>query len=430
MAFLPLVMIQAFFVVTTVNTGILPGPENISERNITGRMKHRLRREISKNTTGYNNEEKWKILQQHNEYRRLQNSSNMLMMEWDNNLERLAQTYANRCTFEHSKHPFRSNVGGHSYVGENLAVLSYKFKLHEPAYLWYREIKDYNYSSNSPVREKVMIGHYTQIVWADSYALGCGLKFCRNMLGQGTIRKGYLVVCHYGPGGNYVGEKPFKKGIACSDCGKKKSYCDRGLCRAEPPHPSASPSQDGPTIEAARSDQPDGAGVSREETDTTGEPDAGGSREDTPTTGDPCADRSREETPTTGEPSADRSREETPTTGEPSVDRSRKETPTTGEPSVDRSRKETPTTGEPSAGRSREEIRATGEPDVDGSREETRRADRGRSTIAYPMSSELDTGKLPIVASNSKKIGHDIQATRMFHFALAVISVWFPSIIL
>ncbi|KAG7562792.1 hypothetical protein FFLO_01747 [Filobasidium floriforme] len=40
-------------------------------------------------------------------------------------------------------------------------------------------------------------GHYTQVVWIDSDALGCAVQKCSGM---------YNLVCNYGPPGNYGGQ--------------------------------------------------------------------------------------------------------------------------------------------------------------------------------------------------------------------------------
>ena len=45
-------------------------------------------------------------------------------------------------------------------------------------------------------------GHYTQVVWAASLELGCGLSSCPGLAYGSTI------VCNYGPGGN-DGGRPY-----------------------------------------------------------------------------------------------------------------------------------------------------------------------------------------------------------------------------
>ncbi|GFN97513.1 cysteine-rich venom protein [Plakobranchus ocellatus] len=229
-----LITIETIFMVVTARTVRYPGRGVAVESNITGTPHYRIIREISETTTGFDFEEQTKMLQKHNELRRLQKSSNMLMMEWDNDLQDLAQRKAEGCDFAHSPSSYRTNVGAHKNVGENLAVYNYKYPLVDPVQAWYDEISDYDYNTNRANKPNAVIGHYTQLVWAHSFALGCGVKYCNNLKNAPRIPKGYNVVCHYGPAGNYRGVRPFKKGSACSDCGSKTPFCVRGLCARRP----------------------------------------------------------------------------------------------------------------------------------------------------------------------------------------------------
>merc|ERR1719359_572469 len=94
---------------------------------------------------------------------------------------------------KHSSSGSRRNIGGHSYLGENLA-----FGITDAGAVdaWYSEIKDtpggkglaksFNDGGGKP------IGHYTQVVWKGSTALGCAVN-------------GRLIVCQY-KGGNMGGQ--------------------------------------------------------------------------------------------------------------------------------------------------------------------------------------------------------------------------------
>jgi uncharacterized protein YkwD len=62
---------------------------------------------------------------------------------------------------------------------------------------WADEAPDYDYKAN---RCRKMCGHYTQIVWSSTKAVGCAVAW----------REGREVwVCNYDPPGNYVGERPY-----------------------------------------------------------------------------------------------------------------------------------------------------------------------------------------------------------------------------
>jgi pathogenesis-related protein 1 len=44
------------------------------------------------------------------------------------------------------------------------------------------------------------VGHYTQMVWSITSAVGCAKVECNNQL---------IVICHYSPIGNQLGAKPY-----------------------------------------------------------------------------------------------------------------------------------------------------------------------------------------------------------------------------
>lgn len=144
------------------------------------------------------------ILKMHNAYRCMHN---VPAMKWDAGIAANAQKWAQQSggQMTHSSSAFRSNIGGHSYVGENLA---WGDGVIGPAgvTMWYDEIEDTNGGLVSGFGHGT--GHYTQVVWAASTSLGCGSY-------------GKLLVCQYGPGGNMAGEftanvkKPVKSAAAC-----------------------------------------------------------------------------------------------------------------------------------------------------------------------------------------------------------------------
>ncbi len=66
---------------------------------------------------------------------------------------------------------------------------------------WMKEKANHNYATGTCATGKVC-GHYTQVMWAKSTKLGCGLNKCPGLKWSSTI------VCNYAPGGN-SGGKPF-----------------------------------------------------------------------------------------------------------------------------------------------------------------------------------------------------------------------------
>jgi hypothetical protein len=68
---------------------------------------------------------------------------------------------------------------------------------------------------------------YTQIVWADTYTVGCGFTGLTIFPENDIYARMYL--CLYGPGGNIEGNNVYQIGPACSAC-PAGTTCDDGLC--------------------------------------------------------------------------------------------------------------------------------------------------------------------------------------------------------
>ncbi|KAK0041441.1 GLIPR1-like protein 1 [Biomphalaria pfeifferi] len=147
----------------------------------------------------------------HNKLRADEHGLVMLNISWNSDLENNAQNHANKCDFSHSSQAYRSNVGNFSYVGENLyAIGGSSPSTSNIVETWYREKSNYDYGDNSC---SGACGHYTQIVWAETTAVGCGIAYCSTITNS-KITNGYLVVCQYGPGGNISGKRPYLKASA------------------------------------------------------------------------------------------------------------------------------------------------------------------------------------------------------------------------
>lgn len=116
---------------------------------------------------------------------------------WDDALGDVAQAYADGCVFEHSMGKF----------GENLFASSGNTPPAEVVKSWADEVSSYDYASNGC---SGVCGHYTQVVWADSRKLGCGVANCTENSPFGSqFPTWQLWVCNYDPPGNFVGKKPY-----------------------------------------------------------------------------------------------------------------------------------------------------------------------------------------------------------------------------
>lgn len=123
---------------------------------------------------------------------------------WDPALAATAQAWADSCTDNDAPiglvdhNPNRSD--GHPwYVGENIYGSGGPALGTDAVALWASEEASYDYASNTC---NGICGHYTQIVWAASTNLGCGISSCPG------LAYGNTVVCDYGPGGN-DGGRPY-----------------------------------------------------------------------------------------------------------------------------------------------------------------------------------------------------------------------------
>ncbi|XP_007503133.2 glioma pathogenesis-related protein 1 isoform X1 [Monodelphis domestica] len=154
-------------------------------------------------------------------------ASNMLKMSWDPDLAKTARAWAKRCEFKHNIYLDTAKMAHPTFnpVGENMWTGSLgQFTPTVAIQMWYDEVKNYDYQTQKCTG---VCGHYTQVVWANSYKIGCAVQFCPKVKGFGALSNGAHFLCDYGPAGNYP-TRPYKKGNACSDCRGEK--CVKKLC--------------------------------------------------------------------------------------------------------------------------------------------------------------------------------------------------------
>ncbi|NXL63189.1 CRIS2 protein, partial [Chordeiles acutipennis] len=161
------------------------------------------------------------IVDKHNTLRRgvKPTASNMLKMEWSLPAARNAQKWANQCTLRHSPLNMRRTT---VQCGENLFMSSGPFLWPNVIQAWYNEEKDFKYGTGAKT-QGAMIGHYTQLIWYNSYQIGCAVAYCP------MSQFNYFYVCQYCPPGNNIMQRatPYRSGPKCADC---PGHCDRGLC--------------------------------------------------------------------------------------------------------------------------------------------------------------------------------------------------------
>jgi uncharacterized protein YkwD len=124
-------------------------------------------------------------------------------LTWDPALAKIAADWASKC--QSTSGSILAHNKGRSdsyptYVGENIYASSGKVTAADAVNLWVREKANYSYASNQC---SGVCGHYTQVVWKATTKVGCAVSSCPN------LRYGNTVVCDYGPGGNYQGQRPY-----------------------------------------------------------------------------------------------------------------------------------------------------------------------------------------------------------------------------
>lgn len=131
-------------------------------------------------------------------------ATNMIQMYYSDALGAKAQQVADKCLFKHSHREFRKQP--QFETGENIYqtkfISSTPIKNWQGAIeAWFSEIRDFGgksvvtYNPNGAVT-----AHFTQLIWAYSYFVGCGFASYSDSPGEIT----HLYVCHYGPTGNIV----------------------------------------------------------------------------------------------------------------------------------------------------------------------------------------------------------------------------------
>ena len=144
------------------------------------------------------------ILRIHNETRQ---SVGTAPLKWNCDLAKFSQNWANADTFEHSTNEQREQIIKGGAAGENLAIDSdttaAMSALHKG---WINEKQGWDNKANTCSKEPC--GHYTQMVWAKTQQIGCGVFRNSKKLGEQFPTASYFV-CTYYPGGNVAGEKAY-----------------------------------------------------------------------------------------------------------------------------------------------------------------------------------------------------------------------------
>lgn len=136
------------------------------------------------------------VLRQHNIYRA---SLQLPALSWSEDLAADARAWAvHLAAVDKGDHDLR--IRGRE--GENIWWgTAGAFSYTDMVSFWGAEKKDFIYDVFPNCRRgKAVVGHFTQVVWKTTTAVGCALA--------SNGRTDYLV-CRYSPAGNIIGQKPY-----------------------------------------------------------------------------------------------------------------------------------------------------------------------------------------------------------------------------
>ncbi|KAG6911826.1 hypothetical protein DXG01_000073 [Tephrocybe rancida] len=113
-------------------------------------------------------------------------------LTWSDDLASKAQTWANKCVFQHSG-------GTLGRLGENLAAgTGSSYGIQSAIKSWTDEVSEYNSANPVP-------SHFTQVVWKGTTQVGCAVQSCDGIF-DASFGKAKFYVCEYSPAGNVIGE--------------------------------------------------------------------------------------------------------------------------------------------------------------------------------------------------------------------------------
>lgn len=125
-------------------------------------------------------------------------------VSWSNDAAKYAQAWADELAKRNCNMEHRPKSGKWKQIyGENIYWSS--GMQNEAGHVvdsWASELEYYDEKKLECKEEWYKCGHYTQLVWANSTEIGCGMALCGNE---------EIWVCNYNPPGNWVGQKPYTK---------------------------------------------------------------------------------------------------------------------------------------------------------------------------------------------------------------------------
>jgi Cysteine-rich secretory protein family/FG-GAP-like repeat len=130
----------------------------------------------------------------------------LLPFAWSVGAATVARNWAAGCNFAHNANrgPFGENIYAEGSQSSPVALSGA-----DVVSSWSTEAQNYDYNSNSCAAGEVC-GHYTQLVWRNTTAVGCAVQQCTTNSPFGASFPDWaFAVCDYSPPGNFSGEQPY-----------------------------------------------------------------------------------------------------------------------------------------------------------------------------------------------------------------------------
>ncbi|PIC24713.1 hypothetical protein B9Z55_017932 [Caenorhabditis nigoni] len=121
-------------------------------------------------------------------------AKNMMKMVWDDTIAASAQQFAEGCPDDHAPSPYGENLYW-GFSSEDMGNLD-QYGV-DAAKSWEEEFQKFGLEGTTLTQESydTGIGHATQMAWASSNKIGCGVKNCGFDDSQGMNK--VTVVCQY-----------------------------------------------------------------------------------------------------------------------------------------------------------------------------------------------------------------------------------------
>jgi hypothetical protein len=123
---------------------------------------------------------------------------------WNAQLAQFAQNWANNCTWAHSGGPYGENLFG---MWSSATTTNYTSQTPYAINAWYQEISSYDFTKPGFYEAT---GHFTQLVWKSTTAVGCAWNTVPCMNNGYNFFK---FVCEYNPPGNIIGGNYFQLNV-------------------------------------------------------------------------------------------------------------------------------------------------------------------------------------------------------------------------